>query len=147
MRLTVQTDYALRMLMHLACNAGALVTIHDIAERYGISKNHLVKVAHGLGRAGFVETIRGRGGGLEARQAGGGNPRREPWPDKRNEGSALVECFPGGRMGCLVAPCCKLKSVLAEAQEAFFGVLDRYTVYDLVKRNPALLELLVGDAR
>ena len=64
MRLTVQTDYALRMLMHLACNAGALVTIHEIAERYGISKNHLMKVAHGLGRAGFVETIRGRGGGL-----------------------------------------------------------------------------------
>ena len=146
MRLTVQTDYALRMLMHLACNAGALVTIHDIAERYGISKNHLVKVAHGLGRAGFVETIRGRGGGLRlskpAKAILVGAVARQTERD-----SALVECFPGGRMGCLVAPCCKLKSVLAEAQEAFFGVLDRYTVYDLVKRNPALLELLVGDAR
>ena len=146
MRLTVQTDYALRMLMHLACNAGALVTIHEIADRYGISKNHLVKVAHGLGRAGFVETIRGRGGGLRlskpAKAILVGAVARQT-----ERGSALVECFPGGRMGCLVAPCCKLKSVLAEAQEAFFTVLDRYTVYDLVKRNPVLLELLVGDAR
>ncbi len=145
MRLTVQTDYALRMLMHLSCHSGALVTIHEIAERYGISKNHLMKVAHSLRRAGFVETTRGRGGGLRLSKPAkailvGAVARR------MEQGSALVECFPGGRKGCLVAPCCKLKSVLAEAQEAFFSVLDRYTVCDLVKRNPALLELLAGDA-
>lgn len=145
MRLTVQTDYALRMLMHLACHAGALVTIHEIAQRYGISKNHLVKVAHTLGREGYIETIRGRGGGLRlsrpAKSILVGAVARQT-----EQGSALVECFPGGRMGCLVAPCCRLKGVLAEAQEAFFSVLDRYTVHDLVKRNPVLLELLAGDA-
>ncbi len=144
MRLTVQTDYALRMLMHLACRAGALVTIHEIAERYGISKNHLVKVAHGLGRAGFIETLRGRSGGLRlarpAEEIPVGTVARHT-----EQNSALVECFPGGSGGCLVMPHCKLKGVLAEAQEAFFAVLDRYTVHDLVKRNPALLELLAGD--
>lgn len=145
MRLTVQTDYSLRMLMHLACHSGALVTIHEIAQRYGISKNHLMKVAHSLGRAGYIETIRGRGGGLRlsrpAKAILVGTVARQT-----ERGSALVECFPGGRKGCLVAPGCRLKGVLAEAQEAFFGVLDRYTVHDLVKRNPVLLELLAGDA-
>lgn len=145
MRLTVQTDYALRMLMHLACRADALVTIHEIAERYGISKNHLMKVAHGLGRAGFIETLRGRRGGLRlakpADEIPVGTVARHS-----ERGSALVECFPGGGGGCLITPSCRLKSVLAEAQEAFFRVLDSYTVHDLVKRNPALLDLLVGDA-
>ncbi len=145
MRLTVQTDYALRMLMHLACRADALVTIHEIAERYGISKNHLVKVAHRLGRAGFIETIRGRSGGLRL-----GRPAEEILVGTvaryTEQGSALVECFPGGSGKCLVKPHCRLKSVLAEAQEAFFTVLDRYTIHDLVKRNPGLLALLVGDA-
>ena len=144
MRLTVQTDYALRMLMHLACRAGALVTIQEIAERYGISKNHLVKVAHGLGRAGHIEAIRGRNGGLRlARPAKAilvGAVARQT-----EQGSALVECFPGGSGKCRIKPHCRLKGVLAEAQEAFFTVLDRYTVHDLVKRNPALLELLAGD--
>ncbi len=145
MRLTVQTDYALRMLMHLACRADALVTIHEIAERYAISKNHLMKVAHGLGRAGFIETVRGRSGGLRlARPAEeipvGAVARRT------ERASVLVECFPGGNGGCLITPHCRLKSVLEEAQEAFFRVLDRYSVHDLVKRNPALLDLLVGDA-
>ncbi len=103
MRLTVQTVYALRMLMHLSCHSGALVTIHEIAERYGISKNHLMKVAHSLRRAGFVETTRGRGGGLRLSKPAkailvGAVARR------MEQGSALVECFPGGRKGCLVAP-------------------------------------------
>ena len=145
MRLTVQTDYALRMLMHLACHAGALVTIHEIAERYGISKNHLMKVAHALGRAGHIEAIRGRNGGLRlARPAAKipvGTVARHT-----EQNSPLVECFPGGSGGCLVMPHCRLKSVLAEAQEAFFTVVDRYTIHDLVKRNPALLELLAGDS-
>lgn len=144
MRLTVQTDYALRMLMHLACHDDDLATIQEIAERYGISKNHLMKVAHSLGRTGHIETIRGRNGGLRlARPAKTilvGVVARQS-----EQGSALVECFPGGSGGCLVSSCCKLKSVLAEAQEAFFRVLDRYTVDDLVKRNPVLIELLVGD--
>ena len=145
MRLTLQTDYALRMLMHLACRADALVTIHEVAERYGISKNHLMKVAHGLGRAGFIETLRGRSGGLRLAKPAEDIPVGAV-ARHFEQGSALVECFPGGNGGCLITPHCKLKSVLAEAQEAFFTVLDRYTVHDLVKRNPKLLDLLAGDA-
>ena len=145
MRLTLQTDYALRMLMHLAIHTDALVTIHEVAERYGISKNHLMKVAHGLGRAGFIETLRGRSGGLRLAKPAEDIPVGAV-ARHSEQGSALVECFPGGNGGCLITPYCKLKSVLAEAQEAFFTVLDHYTVYDLVKRNPALLDLLAGDA-
>ena len=145
MRLTLQTDYALRMLMHLAIHTDALVTIHEVAERYGISKNHLMKVAHGLGRAGFIETLRGRSGGLRLAKPAEDIPVGAV-ARHSEQGSALVECFPGGSGGCLITPHCRLKSVLAEAQEAFFTVLDRYTVYDLVKRNPALLDLLAGDA-
>lgn len=146
MRLTVQTDYALRMQMHLACHAGSLVTIHEIAERYGRSKNHLTKVANALGRAGHIETTRGRNGGIRlARPAKAilvGAVARDS-----ETGSALVECFDGGGGGCLITPCCKLKSALTEAQEAFFRVPDRYTLHDLVKRNPALLELLAGEGK
>ena len=145
MRLTLQTDYALRMLMHLAIHTDALVTIHEVAERYGISKNHLMKVAHGLGRAGFIETLRGRSGGLRLAKPAEDIPVGAV-ARQTERASALVECFPGGNGGCLITPYCKLKSVLAEAQEAFFTVLDRYTVHDLVKRNPALLDLLAGDA-
>ena len=64
MRLTVYTDYALRMLMYLALKDDGLATIEEIAQSYGISKNHLMKVAHQLGVAGYVDTIRGRRGGL-----------------------------------------------------------------------------------
>ncbi len=64
MRLTVYSDYALRMLMYLALKPDQLSTIADIAASYDISENHLMKVAHQLGVGGFVETVRGRGGGL-----------------------------------------------------------------------------------
>ncbi len=103
MRLTVQTVYALRMLMHLSCHSGALVTIHEIAERYGISKNHLMKVAHSLRRAGFVET--NRGGGLRLSKPAkailvGAVARR------MEQGSALVECFPGAERDAWSRRCC-----------------------------------------
>ncbi len=145
MRLTVHSDYALRMLMHLAVNNDRLTTIAEIAERFDVSKNHLMKVAQSLAQMGVVESVRGRGGGLAlARQADaislGAVVRRL----ERN--SALVECFPGGGGACLITPSCKLKGVLAEAQEAFFAVLDKYSVHDLVKRNPALRALLLEDA-
>ena len=145
MRLTVQTDYALRMLMHLAVNAGRLSTIAEIAQRYDISKNHLMKVAQTLSGWKIVESVRGRAGGLRL--------AREPYEITLGSvarpleaGSALVECFPGGAGACRITPACKLKGVLAEAHEAFFTVLDGYTVEDLVRRNPALRDLLTEAA-
>ncbi len=145
MRLNVQTDFALRVMMHLAVNPDRHCTIADIAARYGISKNHLMKVAHHLGQEGFVETLRGRSGGLKlARPA-----------DQINLGAivrameadfAIVECFENGAGECLITPACKLKSVLKEAVSAFLNVLDGYTLDHLVRRNSKLRFLLEQDA-
>ena len=132
MHLTLHTDYALRMLMFLALEPGRPRTIEDIATRYGISRNHLMKVAQTLVQAGFVESLRGRGGGLRL--------AREPATLKlgdivraTEDGFALVECF-GTRNTCIVSAACGLRNPLQEALGAFIGVLDRYTVADLVSR-------------
>jgi Rrf2 family nitric oxide-sensitive transcriptional repressor len=141
MRLNLQSDYALRMLMQLAVSPGRLVTVAEVSERYGISKNHLMKVAHLLGREGFVETVRGRSGGLRLARS----------PEKITVGEvvrrmesdlAIVECFPGGSGACLIAPGCRLKGVLHTALEAFLSVLDQTTLADLTRKNPGLQSLL-----
>ena len=145
MRLNVQTDYALRLLMHLAVNQGRLCTITEVAERYAISKNHLMKVAHLLGKEGFIETLRGRSGGLRlARKAADinlGDVVRYAEAD-----FAIVECFEGGAGECLITPSCRLKSVLHEAVKAFLGALDGYSLDDLVRRNVHLRDLLDEEA-
>lgn len=135
MHLTLHTDYALRMLMFLALEPGSPRTIEDIATRYGISRNHLMKVAQTLVQAGFVESLRGRGGGLRL--------AREPATLKlgdivraTEDGFALVECFDGTRNTCLVTAACGLRNPLQEALNAFIAVLDRYTIADLVS-HPA----------
>lgn len=145
MRLTLQTDYALRMMMHLAVMDGELVTIGDVAETFRISKNHLMKVAQALAHAGLVETVRGRSGGLRlARPADriqvGAIVRR------LEQQIALVDCFPGGNGTCRITPACQLKPALFRAREAFFAVLDEYTIHDLVSGNAGLKHILVGDA-
>lgn len=142
MRLTAYTDYALRLLMLLALRGERATTIGDVAERYGISRNHLMKIAHQLGQSGLVKTTRGRGGGLRLAR----DPARIGLGEivrLTEEGFALVECFEatGGR--CAITPACRLQSVLSEALAAFLAVLDRYTLADLVER-PARLRALLG---
>ena len=145
MRLTLHTDYALRVLMHLGrLPPGALASIRDIAEAHRISENHLVKVVHGLGRAGFIETLRGRGGGLRLARPPGeirvGDVVRHAEGDL-----AVVACFgPDGRPGpggggCVLAGACRLQGLLGGALGAFLAVLDRATLADLLPRpRPAL---------
>lgn len=145
MRLNLQSDYALRLLMQLAINTSTLCTIAEIAACHGISKNHLMKVANMLGREGFIETVRGRAGGLRlARDADAlviGDIVR------KTEGDfALVACMQDGNNSCLVTPTCRLKGVLGEATQAFMAVLDRYTIADLVVDNSALRDLLNMEA-
>ncbi len=145
MRLNLQSDYALRLLMQLAMNPDVLCTISEIACSYGISKNHLMKVANTLSRAGMVASSRGRKGGLALGQDAGAI--RIGDVVRATEGDfALVECLQEQKnsesQACVIVPACKLKGVLGEAAEAFMAVLDTYTLDDLVKRNPKLRGLL-----
>ncbi|USG60166.1 Rrf2 family transcriptional regulator [Sneathiella marina] len=145
MRLNTQTDYALRLLMHLAVNPGTLVTIAEVSEHYGISKNHLMKIAQTLGQLGYIDTVRGRAGGL-----------RLAYPAARiNVGTivrhiegdfALVECFAGRDGTCRITAACRLSSVLKQAVEAFLQVLDQYSVENLVADNSQLWKLLKSEA-
>jgi Rrf2 family transcriptional regulator, nitric oxide-sensitive transcriptional repressor len=140
-RLTVYTDYALRMLMYLALRKDQLATIAEIAESYDISRNHLMKVAHQLGVAGFVETVRGRGGGLRLAKPVGsiglGDVVRYTEPDM-----AIVSCFEAIDAPCAIQPCCVLKRALKQARDAFLEVLDGYTLDDLVEPRARLSGLL-----
>jgi Rrf2 family nitric oxide-sensitive transcriptional repressor len=132
MRLTIHTDHALRMLMLLAIEPGHLHTIEDIARRYNISRNHLMKIAQTLVRAGFVESVRGRHGGLRlscaAKSINLGAVVRAT-----EDGFTLVECFDQQHNTCVISSACGLRGPLEEALHAFLAVLDRYSLDDLVK--------------
>ncbi|MBO6797331.1 Rrf2 family transcriptional regulator [Maricaulis sp.] len=131
MRLTLHTDYALRLLMMLAARPGARVTVPDMAERNRISRNHLMKVAQALVKAGYVRSIRGKGGGLElAREPSEislGEVVREIEPD-----FSFAECHPPRTSNCCLLPVCGLNGILSEAGRAFQAVLDQYTLVDLL---------------
>ncbi|AMX01962.1 RrF2 family transcriptional regulator [Microbulbifer thermotolerans] len=135
MHITRYTDYSLRVLMYVALKGEELATIREIAESYEISKNHLMKVVQSLNSKGYLIAIRGKNGGV--RLAGR--------PEDINVGHlvrdteqdlALVECFNNGK-GCVITPACELKRIFAEALEAFFQVLDQYTLADLLPKGKA----------
>jgi Rrf2 family nitric oxide-sensitive transcriptional repressor len=135
MRLTRYTDYAMRVLMHLGAREDALSSIAEIAAAYGISQNHLMKVVQDLGKAGYVATQRGRGGGIRLARPSidinlGAVVRHT------EEGFDLVDCG-----DCLIAPACSLPRVLNEAVQAFLAVLDRYTLEDILVRRRDLRTL------
>jgi len=130
MRLTNFSDYALRMLMYAAVRGGELITIEETAERYRISRTHLMKVANMLTNSGYLTAVRGRSGGLHLAmrpdQIGLGDIVRATEPD-----FDLVECFTkDGR--CRITPNCRLRGVLGEALSVFISTFDRYTLADLV---------------
>jgi len=145
MRLNLQTDYALRLLTYLAINDGSLCTITDVAARYKISKNHLMKVAHVLGREGIIDAVRGRTGGLKLAKPPAqiivGDVVRTIETD-----FAIVECFREDGGECLISPACRLKNALSEAINAFLDVLDRYTIADLTHRNIQLQHIILLEA-
>ncbi|WP_100330366.1 RrF2 family transcriptional regulator [Bacillus xiapuensis] len=141
MRLTLYTDYSLRVLIYLASKEqGKLSNIKEIADAYQISKNHLMKVIHKLGRMKVIETIRGRNGGI----------RLALPPEKINIGKVvreteddfhLVECFQPETNRCVVSPACGLKHVLFQALQAYLDVLDQYTLKDIAG-DPDILRQL-----
>ena len=131
MRLTLQTDFALRVLLYLAGRPDELSTVKEIASAYKVSHNHLVKVAHRLVQLGYVEGVRGHSGGIRlgrepsAILVGDVVRRMEPDFD-------LVECFDRTANSCAITGECSLRGPLHEAQRAFFSALDRYTLADLI---------------
>lgn len=133
MRLTLHTDYALRTLIYLGLRRDRRVSIREIATAHRISENHLVKVVHKLGRGGFVETTRGKGGGLRLARP----PEQIRIGDVvrfTEEDMALAACFqaPGEGGGCALINVCRLQSLLGEALGAFMAVLDGQTLADLL---------------
>ena len=143
MRLTVQSDFSLRVLIYVASKRGQLATIPEIAAAYDISRAHLMKVVQKLGKLGYLETVRGRSGGiLLARPAGDiciGSVVRA------TEETALVACLSTETdgLGCRIDGACRLKGMLVEALRAFFEVLDRYTLADIVDGRAVPLRRLL----
>lgn len=142
MRLTNYSDYALRVLIYLALKEkDELGTIKEIAENYQISKNHLMKIIHDLGKLGYLITLRGRYGGIKlAMQPKDINVGEVV--SKTEEDFHIVECFNAEKNYCVISPSCKLKHVLYEALQAFIHVLNQYTLEDLIQNKDDLHHLL-----
>jgi Rrf2 family nitric oxide-sensitive transcriptional repressor len=140
MRLTVYTDYSLRVLMYVALHPERRPTIAEVASSYGISRNHIMKVVYQLGVAGYIETVRGQSGGMRlakpARDIVLGEVVRRTEPDL-----ALTPCFEPINAACAITPACRLRGALHQARAAFLGVLDGYSLADLVENRDALREL------
>jgi Rrf2 family transcriptional regulator, nitric oxide-sensitive transcriptional repressor len=140
MRLTLHTDFALRVLIQVALNDGKLTRIKDIAQSFGISKAHLMKVVNDLSQMGYLDTVRGRGGGIRL--------MREP--QDINIGQVVRDTEDQPVIGCLehkgycpIERVCVLRRALRNATEAFLAVLDAHTLADLIKPQRVLSSLLL----
>lgn len=131
MRLTLHTDYALRVLVHVGLRGNDLVTINEIAESHGISKNHLTKVVHQLGRDGYLETVRGKFGGIRLLV----DPTTVRLGDlvrAIEDDFALARCLRPGDTDCRVGASCLTRRAFDESLVAFFGALNVYTLADMI---------------
>lgn len=142
MRLTLYSDYSMRVLLYLGIKGkDRLSTIQEIADSYKISKNHLMKVTYELGQLGYIETIRGRGGGIrlakDPKEINIGQVIRDTEEDFH-----IVECFDKENNMCVISPACQLKHALNEALQAYLSVLDRYTLGDFLYSKEELFKLL-----
>ncbi len=140
MEFTYYTDYSLRVLIYAGLRGDQLCLISEIAEHYGISRNHLMKVVHGLARGGFIQTHRGKGGGLTLARP----------PEEIGLGAVVrhtegpfrpVECFRTGNL-CVITGPCSLPKILEDASRAFLAVLDAHTLADLLEHRGQLAKRL-----
>jgi Rrf2 family transcriptional regulator, nitric oxide-sensitive transcriptional repressor len=141
MYLTRYTDYSLRVLIYLGLKQNQPATIREIANSYGISRNHLMKAVHQLGRRGYIRTARGKGGWISLARG----------PELINVGDVvrhmeervdIVECFDPAKNHCRIAPVCILKRALHEALGSFLTTLDHYTLADILQSRKGLSALL-----
>ncbi|MCL6705434.1 iron-responsive transcriptional regulator RirA [Pseudomonas sp. R2.Fl] len=142
MRLTKQTNYAVRMLMYCAANKDNLSRIPEIARAYGVSELFLFKILQPLNKAGLIETVRGRNGGVRL-----GRPADAitlfDVVRVTEDSFAMAECFEDdGEVDCPLVDSCGLNAALRKALNAFFNVLTEYTIDDLVKARPSINMLL-----
>jgi Rrf2 family nitric oxide-sensitive transcriptional repressor len=144
MRLTLHTDFALRVLMYVGVKGESLSTIPEIVEHFDISRGHVMKVVHHLGQLGYLETIRGKHGGIRLARI----------PAHINVGSVVRDmeeelgvlgCLQGNDGYCRIEECCVLRCALRDATHAFLATLDRYTLADLIRPQRALSRLLALD--
>jgi len=142
MKLTQYSDLGLRLLMYLALRKGETATIQEVSDRFGVSKNHMVKISHQLTKSGLIESTRGRNGGVSLSRP----------PESINVEEALhatednfylVECFNASENRCVISDVCRLSGVLDTALAAFFEVLRDVTLADLVKSSKALDKALL----
>ena len=144
MRLTTFSDYSLRVLIYLATDPDRRATIAEIARAFDVSENHLMKVVHFLGKAGWLRNVRGKGGGLELAHA----------PADIRIGAVIhacetqlpAECFDRDTNTCVITGACRLRHVLAEATATFYEALDRYTLADITGNHRVLAKILLKPA-
>ncbi len=141
MQLTQYTDYTLRTLIFLGLNPERRCTITEISDAFNINRNHLVKVVHQLSTSGWILTVRGKNGGMTLNMP----------PEEINIAAVvrdtephmdLLECFDMATNNCCIAPVCKLRGVLYEARKAFMGVIERYSLADVLENREMLAPLL-----
>ena len=141
MQLSRFTDFCLRVLLYLAINRSKRATLQEIADFYPLSLEHLRKVVHALAKAGYLQTYRGKHGGIELAKA----------PADIRIGEVVQQCE--GRnnlidcegLDCRLASACALKSALQQGQNALYRTLNGYTLADLVDEKPAMVRLLLND--
>lgn len=139
MQLTLFTDYALRTLVFLALQPdNQLSNITEVAERFNISRNHVVKIVHQLGIKGYIETIRGKHGGIRLARSSDLINLKDLVADMENV-TCLLDCQ---REGCRLMPGCRFQAIMRKAMRAFLGVLNEFTLADLVKDERQMCGLL-----
>ena len=145
MHLRTFTDYSLRVLIYAAARSPQQVSLTELAEAYGISRNHLIQVVRKLGHLGYLVNTRGRGGGIRIGQ----DPatiRISDIVQATEPGFVMAECFQKkrGANRCRLTPICVLRGALADATQAFLDTLGQYTLADIVVNRPQVLALLGG---
>ena len=141
MKLTQYSDLGLRMLMYLALRHESTPTIQEVSTRFGVSKNHMVKISHQLTKSGLIESVRGRNGGVRLARS----PEKitvEEALYATEDNFDLVECFSSDNH-CIITDVCKLSGVLNSARKAFFGVLRQVSLAELVKSKKTLEKTLL----
>jgi Rrf2 family transcriptional regulator, nitric oxide-sensitive transcriptional repressor len=140
MKLTTFTDYSLRSLIQVALSQDKLITTDEIAQSNRISRHHVTKVIAHLNKIGYLETLRGKGGGIRLAMRPElitiGRLVRQTETDL-----SLLPCGNGQDNSCVILPVCKLISALDNAREAFFATLDKYTLADFLEPRRKLMSL------